>query len=158
MFLAIKYYSTRLKLEYFLLDPALVVTANETHHNPYIGEPTWFFFCNFFLSIDYQNLLRLGNWQNPVDISRKNPKNLKSILASISVSNSTKNGLKFSTYVRFIYLCVQWPHWTLQGLLIWVQTSRFPYIGSWSAFFAVLTQYVMAAVCFQNSSSNYVFN
>ena len=36
------------------------------------------------------------------------------------------------------------------------KTSRFPYIGSWCVLFPVLTQHVMAAVCFQTVFSNYV--
>ena len=37
------------------------------------------------------------------------------------------------------------------------QTSRFPHIGSWFVLFTVLTQHVMAAICFRILISNYAF-
>ena len=36
------------------------------------------------------------------------------------------------------------------SITILVKTSRFPYIGSWCVLSTVVTQYVMAAVCFQS--------
>ena len=37
-----------------------------------------------------------------------------------------------------------------------VQTSRFPYIGSWCVLNAVVTQYVIAAACFQSMSVHFL--
>ena len=56
------------------------------------------------------------------------------------------------------------PHFLKDELVLHVnykvsqlQTSRFPYIGSWCVLSTVLTQFVMAAVCFQKLSSNFAF-
>ena len=37
------------------------------------------------------------------------------------------------------------------------KTSRFPYIGSWCVLYAVVSQNVNAAVCFQSLSTNHAF-
>ena len=59
--------------------------------------------------------------------------------------------------VKDWYFCGNWMsrHFfsSLKGTLIYgsttTKTSRFPYIGSWCVLRTVVTQYVMASVCFQ---------
>ena len=58
---------------------------------------------------------------------------------------------------KFIQVWSNLKFWSFRGEKKGEKTIRFPFIGSWCVWFPVVTQYVMAAVCFHILSTNFAF-